>query len=58
MYELKKTKHFKKDVKLCNKRNYNLSKLFFAIQALEKTGELPPEYGAHKLKGKFNQLGI
>jgi mRNA interferase YafQ len=52
MFELKRTGQFKKDVKLCNKRNYDLSKLLVALQTLENTGTLPPEYNTHKLKGK------
>jgi len=52
MYKLKKTGQFKKDVKLCNKRSYDLAKLFAAVQTLEKYGSLPPEYRPHKLEGK------
>jgi len=52
MYALKKTGQFKKDVKLCNRRNYNLLKLLNAIQELEKNGTLPLEFRPHKLEGK------
>jgi len=52
MYNLRKTGQFKKDVKLCNKRNYDLSKLCVAIQELEKSGTLSLEYRPHKLEGK------
>ena len=55
MYNLRKTGQLKKDVKLCHKRNYDLSKLFVAIQTLIKTGTLPPEYSTHKLTGKSKQ---
>ena len=52
MYDLRRTGQFKKDVKMCNKRNYDLSKLFIAIQELEKSGSLSAGYHPHKLEGK------
>ena len=52
MYDLRSTGQFKKDVKLCHKRNYDLSKLFVALQTLEKSGTLPSKYRPHKLEGK------
>ena len=52
MYDIRRTGQFKKDVKLCSKRNYDLSKLFVALQTLEKFGTLPSEYRPHKLEGK------
>ena len=55
MYSLQKTGQFKKDVKLCFKRGYNLSLLQKAIDILEETGELPSEYLPHPL---ISQKGI
>ena len=52
MFEVRKTGQFKKDLKLCNKRNYDLSLLLVAMQVLEKTGTLPGKYNPHKLTGK------
>jgi mRNA interferase YafQ len=54
MYEVRKTGQFKRDIKLCNKRNYDLSLLFAATQILENTGTLPEKYRPHKLTGKSN----
>ncbi|MDR1974150.1 MAG: type II toxin-antitoxin system YafQ family toxin [Bacteroidales bacterium] len=55
-YSLDFTNKFKKDVKLANKRNLNLSLLEVAIDILQREGVLPPEYKAHPLKGKYNGI--
>lgn len=55
MFEVRKTGQFKKDIKLCSKRNYDLSLLLVAMEALEKTGILPGKYNPHKLTGKSNK---
>jgi len=53
MYGLVKTGQFKKDVKKCKKRNYNLSNLLTALQVLEETGTLPfTPYKTHFLENK------
>ena len=52
MYRLRQSGKFKKDVKLCIKRGYNLSLLAEAMKLLEATGELPSEYLPHPLIGK------
>jgi len=52
MYSFQKTGKFKKDVKLCFRRGYNMSLLEKAIDILEATGELPPEYIPHPLINK------
>ena len=44
---------FKRDVKLCKKRNKNMSKLRKLMQLLIEEKELPPEYGDHPLKGNW-----
>jgi mRNA interferase YafQ len=54
MYGIRKTGQFKKDVKLCSKRQYDLSLLLKAMQLLETDGALPPIYHPHKLTGKFD----
>ena len=53
MYELDYTGKFKKDVKTCQKRGYNLELLRTVIQHLEKEGQVPQEYQPHTLKGKL-----
>jgi len=52
MFSLQKTGKFKKDVKLCSKRGYDISLLEKAINILVETGELPPEYLPHPLINK------
>ena len=54
MYTIKTTKQFDKEVKLCKKRGYDISKLEEAIYLLSKNGKLPPKYKAHKLSGNYN----
>ena len=49
MYEIKFTNQFKKALKLCNKRGFNISLITKAIDILSKSGCLPPEYKPHKL---------
>ena len=46
---------FKKDYKLCIKRNYNMELIDNAIVTLCKTGTLPSEYFPHPLKGDYNR---
>ena len=54
MYELDYTGKFKKDVKTCQKRGYNLDLLQKVIKHLETDGQVPATYDPHKLKGKLN----
>ena len=54
MAQLYFTNRFKKDVKLLQKRGYNMDLLKNAIKALEKTGNLPAENKPHKLTGEYN----
>jgi len=53
MYKIEYTKRFKKDVKRAVKRGYNMSLLENAIDLLQKTGTLPPEYKTHILHGDY-----
>ena len=52
MYRLRQSGKFKKDVKLCIKRGYDISLLAEAIKLLEATGKLPSKYLPHPLIGK------
>jgi len=56
MYSIYFTNRFKKDVKRCKKRGYDLSVLTKAIDLLQKTGKLPPQFKTHILKGKYEGL--
>ncbi len=53
MYSLKTTKQFEKDVRLCEKRGLDLSKLYKVMTLLTAEGRLPKEYKPHKLKENF-----
>jgi mRNA interferase YafQ len=53
MYIVKTTRQFDKEVKLCKKRGYDLSKLEEVVSILEKIGTLPPKYKPHKLSGNY-----
>ena len=53
MFQIKPSGQYKKDIKLCAKRNYDLSLMASAILELTETGTLTvDEYGTHKLKGQ------
>jgi len=54
MYSIAYTGAFKKDYKRCSKRNNNLQLLQDAVELLESTGTLPPNYKAHKLSGNYS----
>ena len=53
MYQLDYTGKFKKDLKLCAKRGYDLSELKVVINHLENSGQVPAQYLPHKLTGKL-----
>ncbi|MCX6286805.1 MAG: type II toxin-antitoxin system YafQ family toxin [Bacteroidetes bacterium] len=48
------TKRFQKDIKLLQKRGYNLDVLKKAVETLEKDGNLPVLNKPHKLSGNFS----
>jgi mRNA interferase YafQ len=50
LYDVDYTNTFKKNVKLCYKRDLDLQLLVNAIKILVQNGFLPPEYKAHSLK--------
>lgn len=53
MFNLKPTTQFKKDVKLCQKRGYNMDLLKEVLALLENGEELPSNYRDHPLSGIF-----
>jgi mRNA interferase YafQ len=53
MYYPKRSGQFKKDYKLCMKRNYEIDLLDTAISILCETGTLPEEYLPHPLTGNY-----
>lgn len=56
MYELFYANSFKKSLKACKKRGYDLSLLQQAINILQETGTLPEHYRPHKLSGRQEGL--
>jgi mRNA interferase YafQ len=54
MFTIKTTKQFDKEVKLCIKRGYDISKLKEAMHILAETGTLPSKYKPHKLSGNYD----
>jgi mRNA interferase YafQ len=55
-FDLDFTNRFKKDVKLCLKRNYNISLLELVLLELREKGELPLKYKPHLLSGNKDGL--
>lgn len=53
MYELDYTGKFKKDLKTCEKRGYNMAEIRTVIKYLEIDGQVPEIYKPHKLVGKL-----
>lgn len=53
MYSIHYSKRFEKDLKRCLKRGLKLQLIFEAIQLLQATGTLPPQYHPHKLTGNM-----
>lgn len=54
MFQLVYTNRFKKDVKLLQKRGFDMELLKIAISSLEKSGELPIKYIPHRLSGSWS----
>ena len=54
MYQLVFTNRFRKDVKLLQKRGYDMDLLKNSIKKLEESGELPGENKPHKLAGEYS----
>lgn len=53
MYKVITTNQFEKNVRLCEKRGYDMSLLYDVMKLLIETGSLPITYHPHKLKGKY-----
>ena len=53
MYTIKTTGQFKKGVKRCHKRGYDMALLREALKILAETGTLPESYLPHKLTGDY-----
>ena len=53
MLKLSSTTRFKKDLKLCQKRNYNLDLLYEVVDTLRIPSALPPQNRDHDLKGNY-----
>ncbi len=49
MYQVKYSKRFAKNLKLCEKRGLDLRIIFEAIELLAASGTLPMKYHPHKL---------
>jgi len=54
-YRVKTTKRFDKELKLCEKRGYNMRLIFEAMKLLADTGTLPAQYHPHKLVNQKNE---
>ena len=52
-YAAQYSNRFKKDLKRCQKRGYNLSNLKKVIDLLASNGTLPSQYKPYKLSGKY-----
>ena len=53
MYELRASTKYRRDVRRCKKRGYDLEILSTALKLLVEDSELPKKYGAHLLKGEY-----
>lgn len=54
MYSVKPTKQFKKDLKLIQKRGYDIQKMTDVIKKLAAGESLPESNHDHSLSGNFN----
>ena len=53
MYSIISTNQFRKDIKLCKKRNYKIELMNSIVLSLEATGSLASRYKSHKLAGNY-----
>ncbi len=53
MLKLNTTSQFKRDLKLCKKRNYNIDLLTDIVNTLQIPAPLPPKNKDHGLKGNY-----
>lgn len=54
MYTLAFTTKFKKNYKLCQKRNFEILSIQVIFNLLANTGTVPSKYKPHKLTGNYN----
>ena len=53
MYEVIYTGQFKKSLKLCVRRGFDVNVFKTVLDILQEKGELPNDYRPHKLSGKY-----
>lgn len=51
--EVRTSKRFKQDLKICSKQGKDLNKLNFVLNLLKNGEKIPPNYHDHKLTGNF-----
>ena len=56
MYQVKYSKRFDKNLKLCVKRGLNMQLISDAIRLLVANGSLPAKYRPHKLSGDLDGI--
>ena len=54
MFQIVFTNKFKKDIKLLQKRGYEMGLIKEAIEFLEEKGSLPSIYTPHRLSGNYS----
>lgn len=52
MYALKPTGQFKKDLKLCQRRGFDMASIAEVLEYLKNDGQVPESYSPHKLIGR------
>lgn len=52
-YNIRQTKKFQKDLKLIQKRGYEIKKLIDVVKILANGQELPQKYRDHELHGEY-----
>jgi len=53
MYKLIYTHQFKKSLRLCQRRGFDMNAIKRVLELLERDGVLPPEYKPHVLSGNY-----
>ena len=53
MYDLQPTGQFRKDLKLCQRRGYDMTSIQEVLEYLHLDGQVPVRYNPHKLTGKL-----
>jgi mRNA interferase YafQ len=55
-YFINFTNRYRKSVRRCEKRGYDVLLLEAAIRILSETGTLPPKYKPHQLHGNYSSV--